>query len=432
MMIPDEIRSLLDRPVAMFGSGISGRAVMDILRDYAITFICYDARGDEENRHHFNSNDAREHALVIYSPGFAQDHPWLQSARSAGCLCLGEIDFASLFWKGRIIAVTGTNGKTTLSEFLAFAFKRLGTDALAVGNNGFPFSRLYDLKATEQMVAVCELSSFQAESLHYFQSDALLWTNFSEDHLDRHPSIESYFKAKWNLVDCLRRPLFIAGDSVAKAATRYGCLMPEYSEVMVETEALPWELPRGSVFTAFPQRENLRLALKYWQREEFSETVLKNAAVRFPTRRHRLEKVSEIGDVSFWNDSKATNFAATHAALKAFDDPVIWIGGGKSKGGNINNFAREMAGKIKSAFLLGETSGELAEVFEARNIPAQLCDTMQEAVFSSFENAESHNIILLSPGFSSQDMFENYDQRGNSFESAVLSLKDHLIQNKIK
>lgn len=431
MELPIDIKNLINGPVALFGSGVSGRAVMDILRHHSISFLSFDERGEENDRHFFNASDAREHALVIYSPGFSQDHAWLQIARGEGCLCLGEIDFASLFWKGRIITVTGTNGKTTLAEFLSFALKRQGTDAMAVGNNGFPFSRLYDLENTERKVAVCEVSSFQAESLQYFKSDALIWTNFTEDHLDRYQNIKNYFSAKWNLVKSLRHPSFIAGESVAKAAEKFGYLMPDYVKIVTETEETPWSLPYGSVFTTYPQRNNLQLALSFWQSESFLENKLRDAVLRFPPRRHRLEKVIEIGEISFWNDSKATNFAATFAALKEFDEPVIWIGGGQSKGGDINKFAREVAGKVKMAYLIGETAEEIAKGFKDLNKTVEGCETMQDAVFSAFEKAEPKNIVLLSPGFSSLDMFENYDQRGSSFENAVMSLKSHLIQNKI-
>ena len=247
MRIPKEIKSLVNYPVALFGSGVSGRAVMDILSYHNLSFLCFDEHGDENDRHFFNSSDAREHPLVIYRPGFAQDHPWLQTARGEG----------------------------------------------------------------------------------------------------------------------------------------------------------------------------------------FSENILKDAVVRFPTRRHRLEKVLEITNISFWNDSKATNFAATYAALKAFDQPVIWIGGGQSKGGEIKEFARKVAGKVKMAYLIGETAEEMANGLKEENKPVDRCETMQEAVFSAFEKAEPHDIILLSPGFSSIDMYKNYDQRGSSFEHAVLSLKNHLTQNNI-
>lgn len=423
MGIPYEIKSLVAYPVAVFGSGVSGRAVMDLLRHHNISFLSFDERGGENDRHSFNSSDAHEHPLVIYSPGFSQDHIWLKTARNEGCLCLGEIDFASLFWKGQVVAITGTNGKTTLTELISFTLKRQGTDAIAVGNNGFPFSRLHDLKATEQKVAVCEVSSFQAESIHYFKSDVLIWTNFTEDHLDRYENCQNYFSAKWNLVKSLRNSSFVAGESVAKAAEKFDYQMPQFVEIVTESGRLAWRLPYDSAFATHPQRNNLQLALSYWQREGYSKTILKDAVVRFPSRRHRLKKIAVINDVNFWNDSKATNFAATYAALKQFDKPVIWIGGGLSKGGDIKNFARKVAGKVKSAYLIGETAEEIAAGFNEKNTPVDKCKTMQDAVFSAFYKAEANDIILLSPGFSSLDMYDNYNQRGTSFENVVMRLK---------
>src|SRR5436190_828598 len=190
---PTFLQPALAQPVAIFGGGVSGGGVCALLAEIGVHGRIYDVnagRGFE-----FTAAAARQHALVVFSPGFAPEHPWLQRARAAGVRCLGELDFASLFWRGKIIAITGTNGKTTLTEFLTHALGLAGCEAHAAGNIGHPLARLAAEKrgGTKDSIAVCEVSSFQAETLEYFRANATLWTNFAEDHLERHRGLESYF-----------------------------------------------------------------------------------------------------------------------------------------------------------------------------------------------------------------------------------------------
>jgi len=387
--------------------------------------VLYDQRPLEGARGDFSREQTRGHGLIIYSPGFAPGHPWLQMARSAGCLCLSELDFASLFFHGEIIAITGTNGKTTLTEFLAEAFKKIGRRAFAVGNNGRPLATLAGRKNTETQLAVCEVSSFQAETLRHFRCHALLWTNFQEDHLDRHPSLEGYFKAKWNLVNRLVREdsVFVAGESVFASARRYGYAMPPSASIVVEKGESPWTLPAASAFAAAPQAANLGLARRFWKLEGHPENVLENCAASFPARKHRLNRVCEIYGVSFWNDSKATNFASVRAALESFSGPVHWIGGGWNGGGALIAFARHMARKTRAAYLIGETAQTIAGEFSRACSPARLCGNLKEAVGEAMRAARPGETILFSPGFSSFDMFKNYAHRGKCFENTVLGLK---------
>src|SRR5208283_1591993 len=178
--IPEFLSSRLGRPVAVMGAGVSGDGTLRLLSRLGAKAVVYDKRGCE-----FTAERAREHGLVVFSPGFPLLHPWLECARKAGCICMAEIDFASVFWLGRIVAVTGTNGKTTLTEFLAHALGAAGIRARAAGNIGLPLTQLVAEEGggAPQAIAVCEVSSFQAEPLGHFRADASLWTNFAEDHL---------------------------------------------------------------------------------------------------------------------------------------------------------------------------------------------------------------------------------------------------------
>lgn len=468
MDIPANIAQRLTRPAAVFGAGVSGMAAAKLLAHAGVNAVLYDEKGTNGALRIFNEETATAHDLVIYSPGFPHNHPWLLTARAANAVCIGETDFAFLFWKGPLVAVTGTNGKTTLTEFLVFAHKRCGREAVAAGNIGFPLSSVLDIAGSRAPLPVCEVSSFQAEDMRHFAPSALLWTNFATDHLDRHGNLENYFRAKYKLVNRLASQRLIVGESVMAAAARFKIEMPAFTEVATRAE-VAGQLPENSPLALHPQLENYAIARRYWLAEGYPERALLDAARVFKAGRHRLAKLAEIANVSYWDDSKATNFHATLAALDSFNAPIHWIGGGRAKGGNAHAFARAVATRIASADLIGETAPALLDDFQAQGIPVRVHARLADAVFAAsataneaaaaaaeaaetaaaeaanaansvfpgtFGNAfgtapaaaseatpATSRVVLLSPGFASFDMFKNYAERGLAFEQAVLVLK---------
>lgn len=420
--LPELLKPLIVQPVAVFGGGVSGHAVLALLKKLGARGELYDEK-QAEARREFSTAQASGHRLVVFSPGFPLDHAWLRTARAAGCTCLGELDFAGLFWRGTVLAITGTNGKTTLTEFLVHALKQVGRSARATGNVGFPFSQLV-LETDGGVfddVAVCEVSSFQAETLVYFRADSALWTNLAEDHLERHPSMRAYFEAKWRLFDRTVGGVMLAGSSVQRFAAEFGRVLP--IEAAVATERQPGDvLLAGTVFDHYPQRENFILAAAWWQRAGLAEADLYAAAHSFKLGRHRLTRVAVREGVTYWNDSKATNFHAVEGALTFFSGPVILILGGKSKGGDLPGFVGRIASKTKRAFLIGETRDLLAQACAYFRVPYFVCDGLDEAVQRASETAVSADQVLLSPGFASFDQFRNYEDRGTRFEQAVNKL----------
>lgn len=424
---PEITRPWLGTPVAVFGGGASGRGVLALLGKLGASGVLFDEKGEGKGTvNNFGPAEAQAHRLVVFSPGFRPDHPWLVAARNAGCKCLGELDFAALFWRGSVIAITGTNGKTTLTEFLTHALRAIGLDAVATGNIGFSFSQLVaDTESgsvgAADKVAVCEVSSFQAETLRHFHADATLWTNFAEDHLERHPGLDAYFAAKWVLMGCTTPGAVFAGTSVSRFAQKSGRALPAAATVFSEGKT-PDPRLAGTVFAGYPQYENFLLAAAWWSHAGFAIDDLFAAAQTFQAGRHRLARVAEIEGVAWWNDSKATNFHAVEAALAAFPAPVLLIAGGKAKGGDIEAFVQRIAPRVRQAFLLGETKEALARFCAARQVPHIVCATLAEAVQRAAENAHSGDNVLLSPGFASFDLFRNYEDRGNQFESLVSNL----------
>ena len=420
--LPELLARRLARPAAILGDGVSGRAMAAALAAAGRAFAVYDARGANPR---FAAEEAGLHDLALLSPGFAQNHPWVLAARRAGCLCLGELDFAALLWDGPAVAVTGTNGKTTLTEFLAFAHKRAGRNAVACGNIGLPLTTVASdaAVAAAGLLPVVEVSSFQAEDLRHFAPEAVLWTNLDEDHLDRHGDMESYFRAKHKLVErLLPAGILVVGQSVVDHARALGIELPPET-VVARREDVAGAVPDGSAFDTWPQRENWALARRYWEARGLPVAALEEAARLFRPAPHRLRKVAEAGLVEFWNDSKGTNFHATLAALAGFDCPVRWIGGGKWKGGDLRRFAERLAPRIERAHLVGETGPELLGLLRELGKPCELHPTLEEAtVAAGRDPAAVRTAVLLSPGFASLDMFRGYAERGLVFERAAQGL----------
>ena len=416
--VPDFLQPLLAKPVAVLGGGVIGEGVLALLAALGHEGKVYDAKGAD-----FTAFAAKSHALVVFSPGFPPEHPWLARARAAGAECLGELDFASLFWRGKLVAVTGTNGKTTLAEFLAHALASEGRVAHVASNLSRPFSRLVAEKrgGAKDATSLCEVSSFQAETLKHFRADATLWTNFAEDHLERHPGLEAYFSAKWNLVAHTAPGGLFAGSSVARFAQKFE--RPVAAASCVATEGQPTD-PRlaRTAFADYPQRENFLLAAAWWRAAGFDEAALVAAARNFRLGRHRLARIVEHDGVVFWNDAKATNFLAVEAALAGFHSPVVLIAGGKSKGGDLAGFVHRIAPHVKYIVLLGSTSADLAFHCATFRVAHTSCATLDEAVRRAAELAAPGEHVLFSPGFASFDMFRNYEDRGDQFEKLARDL----------
>lgn len=418
MLPPDFIRPLLQHPVAILGAGVSGAALADLVTHLGATTTVFDATGRT-----FTAADAETHRLVLFSPGFAPTHPWLSLARTCGALCLGELDFAALFWRGGLVAITGTNGKTTTTEFLTHALTAAGKDATAVGNIGYPLSRLVlDRRGGgPESIAVCEVSSFQAETFLHFRADSVIWTNFAEDHLERHGTLQSYFLAKWRLLErCIGGHVHV-GSSVASQAASYGQSLP--AEACVPTENEPGDiLLQGTLFADYPQRENFLLVAAWWRAAGLRESILYTAARSFAPARHRLEFVAEIADVRYWNDSKATNFHAVEAAAARFRQPVFLILGGKSKGGDVQAFIQRLAPRVRHAALIGETRHALAAACASAGVVHTVCPDLAVALSVLAGQASAGDHVVLSPAFASFDQFKNYADRGDQFIRLVRAL----------
>lgn len=432
LALPEFLQPAFAKPVAILGAGVSGRALCKLVGKLGGTAVLYDETKPDSAADKLprvlGKFTAENHALTLYSPGFAPEHDWLKKARAARHITMGETDFSSLFWRGSLVAVTGTNGKTTLAEFLTHALRSLKKDAAAVGNIGLPLAQLVLERGGggPESIAVCEVSSFQSETLGHFRADSSIWTNFAEDHLERHRTLEAYFNAKWRLFERTVGGDIFAGGSVQTHAQHFGQTLPP--DACVPTEDQPGDiLLEGTPFENYPQRENFLLAAAWWRGAGLPEMALYHAARDFRLSPHRLAQVAEIDGVQYWNDSKATNFHATESALQSFAEPVRLILGGLSKGGDIPAFVRRIAPRVKHAHLIGATAPGLAAACREAKLPFTECGTLPEAVRQAAAAAQKGDTVLLSPAFASFDQFKSYEDRGNQFIALVKNLKKPIV-----
>ncbi len=408
----------LPQRVAVFGAGRSGFAAIQLCQHLEIASALFDEDPQNEAAcSRFGESELSQFDTFVFSPGFSAGHPWRVLCQESGLPCFGEAGFAASFWKGPVLGVTGTNGKTSVTTLLTDGLKRTGQKAVAVGNIGAPFSEACVENSDSGSVwAVCELSSFQAELPRGLLLDGLIWTNFAEDHLDRYDSMDDYLQAKAKLLGCLRSGAYVVlGASVPLDSPHpdTGGVLPQFG------------LPEDSPFSSPHQKENLELVGRLWRALKLPKDALLSAAASFQALPHRLQKVTNFEGVDFWNDSKATNFDAALAAVASMVTPVFWIGGGRAKGGDHTGFAADLSKGIVAAYLYGEAGTLLASPLSARLNQVFTFSTLPEAIQAAARDAlvAAPASVLLSPGFSSFDLFNSYEDRGECFTSTVLSLK---------
>lgn len=416
--------------VAVLGAGVSGQAARSLAICLGLEVCLFDegGRGDASD---FTAGSLDEFDAFIFSPGFASVHPWRVLAEGSGLPCYSELGFAALHWRGRLLGVTGTNGKTTITSLLCNALTATGLAAVEAGNIGTPLSDCVMSDANrEEAIAVCEISSFQAELPRGLSLDGLIWSNFAEDHLDRYDSMAEYFAAKVKLLACLR------SDAPSVLGADVAAFDPQVTEirssiVVDEDSGGVDQLAADSPFRISPQSTNLTQVEALWRALDLPIGALLESANAFQLAAHRLSPVDSWGGVTFWNDSKATNFHAALAAIDALDEPIYWIGGGSGKGGDFDAFARAIAPKIEAAFLYGEVAESLAASLSSVHSQVEKHVNFVEAVEAATRAASANvpSVVLLSPGFASFDQFSGYAARGKTFISTVFSLKDALRAN---
>ncbi len=343
--------------------------------------------------------------LLVKSPGVPGDEPLPAEAHKRGIPVWSEIELGSRLLPNRLVAVTGTNGKTTTSELLGHM---LG--APVAGNVGRALTELVG-QIDAVTPVVCEVSSFQLEDVHEFAPVVAILLNLEPDHLDRHGTFEAYRDAKLRVFER-------AGTAVVPRG--FGAIPGSAHRIEFAADD---PLPEEPLIPGAHNRENAAAATAAARALGLDEEAIGEGLSTFPGVAHRLEPVGRIGGVRFVNDSKATNTAATRRALATFDDPLHVILGGSLKGERFDELARAVAeANVVSAYLIGEAAEPLAVDLGYAGVPFLLATTLARAVAEAASVARPGEIVLLSPACASYDQFRDFEQRGEEFRRLVENL----------
>lgn len=379
-------------------------------------------------------DDFLSHPLIVISPGVDSELPELKEARQRDIKVSGEIELASMFVKEPIIAITGTNGKTTVTSLLGEIFTRAYEDVFVGGNIGNPLFN-YVLEDRKAKYVILEISSFQLETIETFRPTTSVLLNITEDHLDRYRNYEEYITAKYRIFEnqtkvdhaVLNKNLETTNDIKANKLFFTTCeklnegAFFDNGNMYVRLGGREFVYKRAlSPLIGIHNTENILSALLvshiYGIEQQVVEEVLRN----FKGLAHRVEPIRELNGVRFYNDSKATNVDATRRALESIEGKVILIAGGKDKGGSYKIIA-DLMDKVKGLILIGEAKerisdelGEFAKTYMEKDL--------NSAAERAFEIADTGDIVLFSPMCSSFDMFRDYKERGNIFKKIVESM----------
>lgn len=359
--------------------------------------------------------------FAIISSGISIYHPICKMLKKSGVKVYKELEYAVFFLKffKKIIAVTGTNGKTTTALLIEHILKKEGIKAQAIGNIGIPiFSYLLEEKKID--VLIIELSSFQLESVNKKIFDMGVILNIFEDHLDWHFDFNSYLKAKLNMQDCIKKKgKFFIGESVFKNFKRFlkrNFIIFDKNNLCRNTSK---KLEKKDL--SFKYDQNVLAAFFICSQMGVEKRVFFNNLKTFKRKEHRIEFVKEIKGIFFYNDSKSTNVFSTIYAVKKFvKKPVILIAGGKNKNLSFNKWNLFLKNRIKYIFLIGKDARKIKK--ELNEFKVIIAYNMQRAVNIAYKRACKNDVVLLSPGCASFDQFRDFKHRGDEFKKIVNNL----------
>jgi UDP-N-acetylmuramoylalanine--D-glutamate ligase len=386
----------------------------------------------------------RRQDLIVISPGVPLDTPELVQARNFGRPVIGELELAARFLKGKILAITGSNGKTTTTALAGEILKEAGLPTLVAGNIGVAVVGLID-DSTSDTWSVLEVSSFQLESTEQFHPKIAVILNITPDHLDRHGTLENYALAKERIFAAQDASDFLVLNSdnarTAEAAARSHAPVHWFSAkhsvaqgAWVENGNVVYRSAPGAATESIlpvakiPLKgehnvENVLAAACAARLAGVASDAIARAIENFKAVEHRLEYVATIDGVEYYNDSKATNVDATEKAVAAFPGGIHLILGGKDKGAPYTPLAPLARERVRAIYTIGAAAAKIES--ELRGVvPIHSCQTLANAVNAAAAAAKPGDVVVLAPACSSYDQFENYEQRGRVFKQLVSDLRD--------
>jgi UDP-N-acetylmuramoylalanine--D-glutamate ligase len=379
--------------------------------------------------------------LVIKSPGIPDKAPLIKQLKEKGVKIISEIEFAGYYTKAKTICITGSNGKTTTTMLTHHILKKAGLDVGLAGNVGQSFAK--QVAEGDHAYYVLELSSFQLDDMYDFRADIAILTNITPDHLDRYEyNLQNYVNSKFRILQNQKEEdwfIYNFDDPIIRE---------ELSKRTIPAQQAPFSLNEKIEKGGYVDKQQITinineqftmsihdLALKGKHNTQNSlasgiasrildirKDVVRESLEDFVNVEHRLEFVAKVHGIEFINDSKATNVNSTWFALESMDKPTVWIVGGVDKGNDYSDLMDLVKEKVKAIICLGVDNQKLIETFGTAVETILEARSANEAVAYGYRLAKKDETVLLSPACASFDLFENYEDRGNQFKSAVRSL----------
>jgi UDP-N-acetylmuramoylalanine--D-glutamate ligase len=435
--------TLAGKHIAILGAGRSGRAAAALALREGAKVSAWDSAGmaafsgmPEKVEIHPDATEADGGALVsdvlVVSPGIDTYGSYVAAFSKNAGEVMGEIELAARYFSGRIIGITGTNGKTTTTELVERILSHAALGGTACGNYGTPFAEVV-LQANPPAVVALELSSFQLETISTLHPVVSIWLNFAPDHMDRYPTVAAYRAAKLRI--------FQNQTTADTAVVRAGENLPDVAAQVVTFSTMDanadwyseghtilhggetWlDLDRDTSLRGLHNAENAMAALAACEALGVSRQRMREALHGYAPPPHRCELIRTLDGVEYLNDSKATNLHALESALRSQTRPVILIVGGKEKGLDYAPVVPLLTEKVLAVVTFGQIARPLADLFSAA-VSCQSVSTLTDAVTTARSLAPRGSTVLLSPGTSSFDQFSGYEQRGNAFRDLVHQLR---------
>ncbi len=438
--------------ISVLGAGLSGIAAAKLATHIGAAVFISDNRDSASLRRELSpfrfetgghTQACLDADLLILSPGINPDSEIIQEFKSAAIQMVSEIEFASWFTDSPILAITGSNGKTTTTALLSDILRAGGVNTFLGGNIGVPFSQnVLDelLMKKKKTVHVVELSSFQLELVDNFRPEIACILNISPDHLDRYESMQRYIAAKLRITG-VRRPagwvVYNGHDPYLNENIRPSKKHVPFSSVLADEGQLFWlegdtivDKETRELFKLSDTRllgrhnaDNILAAMTMASIFGITTEPMRKAIINFKPIEHRLEYAGEVNSVRYFNDSKATNIEATAASIASFKEDVVLILGGQDKGkSDFRVLIAPMRNRVKAIVTYGVTGQEIADQL-GKHFPVFYIENFEDCFRKSIELAPKDGVVLLAPACASYDQFDNFEKRGLKFKSLVAELK---------
>ena len=450
--------NIAGKKVIVAGSGISGMGAVKLLDRLHARIVLYDGNGtltEEEVRKKLPPGAEAEivlgsltkealegAALMVVSPGIPADAPCVEAAKKKGAEIWGEVELAFRVSRGKLAAITGTNGKTTTTALTGEMLKTCYDSTFVVGNIGVPYTGTA-LDSDDSSVTVAEISSFQLETIEKFAPQVTAILNITPDHLNRHKTMENYIAVKESITRNQKRgdtcvlnyedeELRRFGEELSLNVVFFSSRRELERGLYLDGEMITWRMESGTVpivgvselqLVGRHNVENVMAAVAVASAMGVPMDNIRRAARSFKAVEHRVEFVRSKDDVLYYNDSKGTNPDASIKAIEAMTRPTLLIGGGYDKQSEFDTYIDAFQGKIKCLVLLGATREKIARTAREKGFTEiVMTDSLKEAVKECAARAQPGDAVLLSPACASWDMFKSYEERGRLFKEYVNSL----------